>query len=677
MRGRIEGVGRLCVALIALAWAPLAAAQSLGSFVSPGPLAAAHAELEGITQCFECHSVGAGVSAGKCLVCHEGVQRQIDLGTGFHADKATACESCHPDHRGLGFDMVHLDTEAFDHAETGFALDGAHADVDCGECHPVEGSWTGLEPACRSCHEDPHGSAAGRAFLGECAECHDETRWAAVDPMRAWFDHTDPAHVDYALHGQHRDVACEGCHAGARFVPTAADRCEDCHEDPHRQQFAPRACDACHTVERAAFALRDFDHTRTRWPLTLAHRDVSCEACHGDGRRGRYVGLPHERCETCHQDPHRGEFRPRDCDACHSPDLPSFALAGFDHDATDFPLVGAHREVSCAACHGEGVDAAFTSVVAEGCHSCHEDPHEDRFAPRGCAECHEDGTWEVESFDHDLSRFPLTGAHREVGCEACHGEAEARILAPLAAATCADCHAEDDPHRTAATATCAGCHETAAWETVQFDHGGATGFALEGGHAGPACAACHEAPGFDDADAACAACHGPDRPRDHFEGECGDCHLVAAWRPATFGDGADHGATGFALHGAHAQVACEDCHGGRASVGPFCADCHEDDDPHRNQLGNSCDACHAEGDWFTIAYTHAVTGWPLRGAHRLAACQDCHATGWVGTPTACRRCHAAEEPRDRLHSDPLVGECEDCHRPYDWDGARWPHGGDR
>ena len=46
-------------------------------------------------------------------------------------------------------------------------------------------------------------------------------------------------------------------------------------------------------------------------------------------------------------------------------------------------------------------------------------------------------------FDHDLTNFPLTGAHRTLGCESCHkpGEAYRKARPPASA-----CHKKDDYH---------------------------------------------------------------------------------------------------------------------------------------------------------------------------------------------------------------------------------------
>ena len=481
--------------------------------------------------------------------------------------------------------------------------------------------------------------------------------------------------ADYALRGQHAKVDCEKCHAKFKFTPIKFGNCVDCHKDEHFGQFGSRTCDDCHTVERADFALRDFDHRKTDYPLVGPHKRVPCEGCHGNGTKARYVDLPHDRCETCHADPHRGQFKPRDCDACHSPLADKFSRGAVDHDATAFPLRLAHADVACSECHGEGRKAVFKGLKFEDCAACHDDAHDARFGAVTCNSCHTDGKWEVENFDHARTSFLLTGKHVQVACKDCHGEGDKRVLFPLKYGECADCHASDDPHKSESTTVCTDCHSTVDWTAVTFAHGDITQFPLVGKHAQIPCSDCHKERAMVKLDMTCASCHEEDRPDPHFEGECGSCHLADGWMPATLGI-EQHAGTGFALHGSHLNVTCAACHEGATTASPFCADCHADDEPHRNELGNACGDCHTTTDWFFVRFNHATTGWPLRGVHQIAACVDCHATGYVGTPTACRRCHESDHPNDSLHSDPLAADCELCHRPYAWEPARSPHGSD-
>lgn len=649
-------------------WFVAAFAQSSGAFLSPGPLAQAHAHLDGVTTCTSCHAPLQGIVPSRCLACHERVQGQITSKQGFHANKATACESCHADHRGLDFDMVKLEEDAFDHGETSFPLTGAHDDVDCAACHTEKDDWTGLLTACGACHDDVHGAPAStRDLLEGCDACHTTKDWMVKSIPTRVFDHTNAAQVDYVLEGAHLQVACRDCHAEAVFLPTQHERCADCHSDPHRTKFG-KPCESCHTGP-TSWRVPAFDHRVTAFQLEGQHAEVACRSCH-QGRATRPV--PHEVCADCHQDPHRAQFVPQPCSDCHTVQIPAFAIPTFDHAKTDFPLRGKHVEQTCAACHGAGTEAQYRPLPHADCKDCHADQHGGQFEPTPCLVCHVETGWAVQDFDHDRTAFPLTGDHQQVECASCHLEGR---YAGLPFASCGDCHTET-AHGPGLTTACTACHATTGFKTVAFDHD-QTGWALTQPHTRAACADCHvQITDFKGTDTRCNSCHQDDRPKNHFAGSCDGCHQGAAWLPAGLGD-YDHSVTGFALRGLHAAASCADCHPEgqpRGSTPDGCGDCHRTDDPHRNLLGNQCGDCHTESGWYKTRFRHAQTGWPLIGLHRVAECADCHAVSYVGTPTACWRCHESQASLDiEAHTSTFFGTCDECHNPYSWTSVRYAH----
>ena len=62
--------------LLATAWP---ASAQLGSLLSPGRLAKAHAQLEGLSNCQQCHEQGRKVTAAKCLGCHKPIADRMAL----------------------------------------------------------------------------------------------------------------------------------------------------------------------------------------------------------------------------------------------------------------------------------------------------------------------------------------------------------------------------------------------------------------------------------------------------------------------------------------------------------------------------------------------------------------------------------------------------------------------
>jgi nitrate/TMAO reductase-like tetraheme cytochrome c subunit len=148
-------------------------------------------------------------------------------------------------------------------------------------------------------------------------------------------------------------------------------------------------------------------------------------------------------CTACHTDPHHGEFRERmearrpdgtvaGCEACHSTATWK-RLTRFDHSATRFPLLGAHRGVECVDCHRPpNLERTLRNVdyraAPKQCSGCHADPHAGQFAARkevfDCSSCHDSARWKPSQFDHDRrTPFPLEGAHRRVPCADCHKQA--------------------------------------------------------------------------------------------------------------------------------------------------------------------------------------------------------------------------------------------------------------
>ncbi|MBK7009051.1 MAG: hypothetical protein IPH36_10690 [Saprospiraceae bacterium] len=106
--------------------------------LSPGKLTKAHAKLEGLANCTQCHTIGAKLSEQKCLDCHKELKARISAKKGYHvssAVKGKECITCHSEHHGLNFDMVRFDKKTFDHKLTGYELKGGHKIQDCAKCH--------------------------------------------------------------------------------------------------------------------------------------------------------------------------------------------------------------------------------------------------------------------------------------------------------------------------------------------------------------------------------------------------------------------------------------------------------------------------------------------------------------------------------------------------------------
>ncbi|WP_372605544.1 hypothetical protein, partial [Actibacterium sp.] len=344
------------------------------------------------------------------------------------------------------------------------------------------------------------------------------------------------------------------------------------------------------------------------------------------------------------------------------------------------PLVEGHRklETDCANCH-----SSF-SQEKQGtqCADCHKPIAADQAAKTGfhgrapevqgqeCRHCHTDHIGrdadiiglDRETFDHNLTDYPLRGAHGALACDSCHASDK-----PFreAVGDCATCHKEDAPHGDKLGTECATCHQETGWADLKsFDHA-KTGFELLGGHAKTPCGDCHVGEVWKGLSKTCADCHRlQDVHRSTMGAKCDSCHGTTKWQEVRFKHDTD---TKFALTGAHAKAACTSCHTGDAYATDLpleCSDCHRDDDPHQGELGKACATCHTTEDWRgTVAFDHGLTRMPLIGLHVLTPCEECHIDQtFQQADISCASCHVADDP----HKGTLGKDCESCHTPNGW-----------
>src|SRR5438552_3337381 len=135
--GRLGILGILCMsALVSLA-APRARAVSVETLLMPGKVSKAHIKQE--EKCGNCHDRTNKVTqTSLCLDCHKDVAEDLRTRMNFHGRMPNAasgeCRACHTEHKGRDADITQLDQAAFNHTLTQFALEGAHAALDCAAC---------------------------------------------------------------------------------------------------------------------------------------------------------------------------------------------------------------------------------------------------------------------------------------------------------------------------------------------------------------------------------------------------------------------------------------------------------------------------------------------------------------------------------------------------------------
>ena len=275
---------------------------------------------------------------------------------------------------------------------------------------------------------------------------------------------------------------------------------------------------------------------------------------------------------------------------------------------------------------------------------------------------------ENASFDHNKTRYPLTGKHKTLKCEDCHQSAQYGDKSP---AECLSCHAKNEKHSGRFSRNCGDCHTGKTWKEINFDHS-KTAFPLMDAHATLACFSCHRDGPFR-VRSACASCHLKDDSHKGDQGAaCGNCHNQKSWKDTQF----DHdGKTDYPLIGKHKAVPCASCHKDnqyRNQVPSACASCHQKQDTHKGALGQTCETCHTETGWKNSLFDHAKqTGTPLIGQHQTAPCAGCHRGGkyQTQTPDLCVYCHA----QDDGHKKMFGALCGNCHTPTGWKDITFKH----
>ncbi|MCX6057866.1 MAG: hypothetical protein NTW69_06930, partial [Chloroflexi bacterium] len=466
--------------------------ESLGSAFNHNlvsfKLAGKHAPLA----CSKCHINAHTLSELKsapqtCISCH--------LKDDHHNGQfGTECAGCHSPE---GWELAKVD-----HSKFAFHLDGKHSVVACETCH-INGVFKGTPMACASCHakDDAHTGTLGN----QCATCHSPSGWKP-----STFNHNSSA---FQLTGKHAAVLCASCHINGVFKGTPMD-CATCHtkNDPHAGKLGAQ-CAQCHTT--SGWTPSTFDHKNSSFQLTGKHTTVICAQCHKDKL---FVGTP-KACASCHgsSDPHAGALGAQ-CETCHT--TAGWKPTTFNHANSIFKLTGAHTTALCASCHK---DMKFKGTPTT-CFACHaaNDHHGGKYGTN-CAACHSTTAWKPATFNHNLSAFPLTGAHINVVCANCHVNS-VFVGTPK---DCYSCHKTKDVHAGKAGTNCATCHTTTAWKPSTFKH---TFPLTHGLNPIVACVTCH--PSTTSA-YTCFSCHEHtisnmaskhNEVRNYSPTTCADCH---------------------------------------------------------------------------------------------------------------------------------------------------------
>ncbi|MDQ7051480.1 MAG: cytochrome C [candidate division KSB1 bacterium] len=447
--------------------------------------------------------------------------------------------------------------------------------------------------------------------------------------------------------------------------------------NPHAFLDGLSQCLKCHTLGAGMSKTKCLD----------CHKELDVRLKKQKGYHHTVVNVQGKSCESCHSE-HAG----RNFQLVHWPN----GMQRFDHRLAGYILKGKHKALKCRQCHQPKFIVADLKKLqpkinlkktflglGTACLSCHFDEHR-RQLSRSCTRCHTENAWKpAVKFDHNRTRFRLTGKHRRVACGKCHPKVRdrrTRVKAKrffvkyrgLAFQSCENCHR--DAHDGQFGKNCKKCHQTSGWKRIRtgnFNHD-LTRFPLRGKHTEVACIQCHKSGDMTRplAFQRCDMCH-----RDEHEGQfahrrdggrCESCHTVQGFLPALFSR-QDHSQTRFALTGAHLATPCVACHKMRRGfkgrqirnftfASTECHACHED--IHRGQFSKlkpvkACRECHFTTEWTELKFDHnRDSRFKLEGAHRQVACSDCHKRvrfkKWVFVlyrpiNPGCKTCHGSKQ----------------------------------
>jgi len=648
----------------AAGWRPIRAVPEFDHNKTAYPLRGMHEKV----QCTQCHTKPVFTEVGKhCQDCHADIhQRKM----------GTDCAQCHS---VQGWNIAVQKVR--DH-QNRFPLLGAHAAVQCGDCHKsaAVGQFQGLSTACVSCHlkdyqKTTNPNHASEQFATTCESCHSFDSWLGAN-----FNHGAPP-INFPLTNGHANVPCASCHLNGNYslqiAPTDCGNSQ-CHLTTWRQTnnpvhstagpaFAVANCASCHTTK--GWDSASFDHSVTGFTLTGTHASPTptpCASCHVSNN----YTLNSTDCMGCHlaawqSTPTFGGNVPDHikvgfpstasaCATCHP--ITKWADGKFDHNAFGFPLTNSHALVanggkvaSCASCHignNYSLNVAPTNCGNAGCHlttwqTTNNPAHPKAgapFAAANCSTCHNTITWNTAIFNHGATGWALTGSHQ---------------MAPAGkVVACADCHVGNNYTFTAVNTDCYGCH-MAAWQST----------AMLGGNVPN-----HITAGFPNS-------------------QCATCHDTLLWADGKF----DHSATGWPLQGAHVTTPCASCHMGAnafalTSANTDCYGCHQAAWLSTQTLGGqvpnhiaaqfstSCVTCHTT--WVTTGWLGATLSaanhtW-FRIPHNGSVCSDCHLVSTDYSTFSCINCHTRANAHNKGTTDGqhrgngnyvyTATSCYNCHK---------------
>ena len=250
----------------------------------------------------------------ECRICHPTLE--------FSKAK-TQCSDCHKDmhDRTVGNDCERCHTPKSwivsnvkqIHQQAGFTLAGAHATIDCNQCHKSASllRFENVNTECYSCHKANYDATNHRSdgFGTDCFNCHNMTG-------KSWsISGKGFEHGLFSLTGGH-NIDCYLCHVTKEYKTKLSTDCKVCHianynsttNPNHKSAGFSTDCQTCHTINNWT----SFNHS-SYFPLKGNH-NVSCTTCHTSPSNYKIFN-----CVTasCHRNAHNQSRGPAGCYSCH------------------------------------------------------------------------------------------------------------------------------------------------------------------------------------------------------------------------------------------------------------------------------------------------------------------------------------------------------------------------
>ncbi len=458
---------------------------------------------------------------------------------------------------------------------------------------------------------------------------------------------------------------------------------------PHSKLEGVSNCTKCHDLGKKVSPAKCLE----------CHKEIKNLINNGKGYHASSE-VKSKECMQCHKDHHGKNFK-----------LFRFDPNTFDHKKTTFELTGKHTGMKCTDCHQAKYlsDSKYKNKkdtylgLGTKCVNCHEDYHQKTLSS-DCGSCHSTKAFKpVEKFDHNKTKYKLTGKHIGVECFKCHtketkNDKASQQFTGLDFDNCSPCH--KDVHNNKLGDDCKKCHSTGGFNltpssSTGFDHN-KTNYPLLEKHIDVKCKSCHTPErGLKPKFALCIDCH-KDKHNGQFNDkagklkDCKTCHTIQGFSPSLFSI-EEHSKTKYQLSGAHLSVACSKCHNNEQSkdwtfkpMETRCIKCHHN--VHGSEISaaflgkDECEKCHGVASWKIITFQHDSTKFKLLGSHLKTTCNNCHypetskgdhVYKFKSLNQDCISCH-----KD-IHFDQFrVGEitnCNQCHNFDNWKAVKFDH----